>query len=61
MFLKPEWGQRNGARLIATDVRNNILMIATTVNIPADSLCELIEVSLVECRQVGHRLGGAGG
>ncbi len=34
-------------------------MIATTVNLPADSLGELIEVSLVECRQVGHCLGGA--
>jgi hypothetical protein len=46
---------------MATDVRNNILMIATTVNLSANSLCELIEVSLVKCRQVGHCLGGAGG
>jgi hypothetical protein len=46
---------------MATNVRYNILMIATTVNLPADTLCELVEVSLVECRQVGHCLGGAGG
>lgn len=35
-------------------------MISTTVYLPADSLCELIEVGLVECRQVGYCLGGAG-
>jgi hypothetical protein len=46
---------------MVTDVRNNILMISTTVNFPADSLSELEEVSLFECRQVGHCVGGAGG
>ena len=35
---------------MATDPSNNILMISTTVNLPADSLSELEEVSLVECR-----------
>ena len=37
------------------------LMIATTVNHSADSLGELIEVSLSKCGQGGHYLGGAGG
>ena len=37
------------------------LMIATTVNLSAGNLGELIEVSLGECGQGSHRLGGAGG
>jgi len=38
----------------------NILVITTTVNLPADTRSEFVEVSLGEGRQVGHCRGAVG-